>query len=268
MKNQNAVMYMITEASPFMMSYVIITKEDRAIIVDGGMPADIDNLMAVVGDRPIAAWFLTHAHDDHISAINEILLNRPEIAARVEKIYYNMPTMAFINKYESYELQTRRDFCYAEQKYPEKMYVPRMDEHITVDGIDFEILFTYNPMLNSNAINDSSMVFRMKTENTSVMFLGDIGPEAGDELLRLQYGNLQADYVQMAHHGHMCCGPEVYIAINPKACLWNAPEWLWNEPDYYIRERMYGLGATRKWMDAIGITRHFVTKDGTQKFDL
>ena len=31
---------------------------------------------------------------------------------------------------------------------------------------------------------------------------------------------------------------------------------------------MYGVGLTRKWMDALGVTTHYVTKDGTQEITL
>ncbi len=268
MKNASTRMYMLTEKSPFMMGFVIITKENNAIVVDGGRPEDIPTIKEYVGERNIAAWFLTHAHDDHITALITLLQTDDEMVSRIERIYYNMPTMAFIGKYEHYELHTRRDFCLMEQKYPEKMAVPRMGDKIRVDEVEFEILMTYSTHLWTNAVNDSSMVFRMTTESTSVLFLGDIGPEGGDELLRLQYGNLKADYVQMAHHGHMCCGPEVYMEIAPRACLWCSPDWLYDEPDYFIRERMYGQGATRKWMRMMGITEHYVTKDGTQEFIL
>ena len=65
--NENTVMYQITETSPFMMSFVIITKENNVIVIDGGRPADMPLLKEYVGDRHISAWILTHAHEDHIS---------------------------------------------------------------------------------------------------------------------------------------------------------------------------------------------------------
>ena len=36
-----ATMYMLTETSPFMMSFVIVTDKDNCIIVDGGRPEDM-----------------------------------------------------------------------------------------------------------------------------------------------------------------------------------------------------------------------------------
>ena len=39
--NEQTKLYMLTETSKFMMSFVIITKNDNVIIVDGGRPADM-----------------------------------------------------------------------------------------------------------------------------------------------------------------------------------------------------------------------------------
>ena len=84
----------------------------------------------------------------------------------------------------------------------------------------------------------------------------------------------------MAHHGHECVGMEVYAAIKPEACMWCCPDWLYNEaeePRYLSniekqrrmgRIRMYGTAVTRKWMELLGVRKHYVTKDGTQTIEL
>ena len=62
-----AKLYMLTEHSPFMMSFVFITDQNRAVIIDGGNPEDMPHLRKIVSGREIAAWILTHPHFDHIS---------------------------------------------------------------------------------------------------------------------------------------------------------------------------------------------------------
>ena len=88
---------------------------------------------------------------------------------------------------------------------------------------------------------------------------------------------LKADYCQMAHHGHMNVSMEVYAKIMPEACFWCAPKWLYEEaeiPDYLSdgealkkagRIRMYGTALTRKWMDLLGVKKHYVSGFGTCK---
>ena len=38
---RKTMLYQLTETSPFMMSFVLVTKENNVIIVDGGRPADM-----------------------------------------------------------------------------------------------------------------------------------------------------------------------------------------------------------------------------------
>ena len=132
----------------------------------------------------------------------------------------------------------------------------------------------------SNLLNDSSLVFTVTTPNKKVIFLGDLGPEGGDVLYEESRHLLKADIVQMAHHGHMNVGMEVYAEVMPEACLWCCADWLYNEPEipHYLvdrkklrkmqREGMYGTTVTRRWMDILGVKKHYVTKDGTNEIEL
>lgn len=79
-------------------------------------------------------------------------------------------------------------------------------------------------------MNDSSLVFKVISDKHSIIFLGDIGPQGGDVLYWESRDKLKADIVQMAHHGHVNCGLEIYAAINPDICLWCTDQWLFNEP--------------------------------------
>ena len=59
--------------------------------------------------------------------------------------------------------------------------------------------------------------------------------------------------------------------------MWDAPIWLWHEeeiPNYLSntqkhfkdrRMRMYGTAVTRKWMDLLGVKKHYVSGEGTNK---
>ena len=129
-------------------------------------------------------------------------------------------------------------------------------------------------------MNDASLVFKITAPNKTVLFLGDLGPEGGDVLYEESRHLLKSDIVQMAHHGHMNIGMEVYAAIEPEACLWCCPDWLYNEPEIptYLqdrqrlrnmqRERMYGTAVTRRWMDILGVKVHYVTGYGTNIIEL
>ena len=165
--------------------------------------------------------------------------------------------------------------------FGDKKYIAKKGDVLEIDECRIEFLYNQRDGLYSNPMNDASLVFKLITPSKSVLFLGDLGPEGGDILLEECYDRLPSDMVQMAHHGHMNVGMEVYAAVGAKTCLWCAPDWLYAEeelPDYlknpqYLapdpsRLRMYGTAITRQWMDQLGATAHYVTKDGTQSIVL
>ena len=64
--NEKTLLYQLTETSAFMMSFVLVTKANNVIIIDGGRYEDMPLLKEYVGGRHISAWVLTHPHLDHI----------------------------------------------------------------------------------------------------------------------------------------------------------------------------------------------------------
>lgn len=287
--NDKTLLYQITETSKFMMSFVLVTKSDNVIVIDGGRKEDMPLLKEYVGNRHIAAWILTHPHGDHISGfISEF--NRNRLADfDIEKLYYNFPPYNELKgrtdvpdaKYFDRELEdTLPEFLKIESELSDIAHIVTQGESVEIDECRIDFIYTYHDGLFSNLMNDASLVFSITTPNKKVLFLGDLGPEGGDVLYEESRHLLKADIVQMAHHGHMNVGMEVYAAIMPEACMWCCADWLYNEPEIpsYLenrkklrdmqRERMYGTTVTRKWMDILGVKTHYVTKDGTNAIEL
>ena len=246
-------------------------------------------LKEYVGGRHISAWILTHAHGDHVSGFIDEFKKNGGRDFDIERVLYNFPPYhELISKndvpnldYFHRELNaTLPAFLEIEPLLGDRAHVVTQGETMEIDECKIEFLFTYHDGLFSNLMNDSSLVFTVTTPNKKVLFLGDLGPEGGDVLYEESRHLLKADIVQMAHHGHMNVGMEVYAAIMPKTCLWCCADWLYNEPEipHYLtdrkelrkmqRERMYGTAVTRQWMDILGVKNHIVTKDGTNKIVL
>lgn len=283
------LLYQITETSKFMMSFVIVTRENNCIVIDGGMEEDMPSLKECINGRHISAWILTHPHSDHISGFMSELKKNRFADFDIERVYYNFPPFSLIEKtegvpdvkyYRSEFEEVLREFTELEPQIKDIAYIVNQGESITVDECKIDFIFSFHDGIYSNMMNDASLVFKVTAPNKSVLFLGDLGPDGGDILFRESRHLLKSDIVQMAHHGHMNVGMEVYAAIMPEACLWCCADWLYNEveePSYLSdvekltrmkRIRMYGTAVTRGWMDILGVKKHYVTKDGTQCIEI
>lgn len=283
MKNEQTVLYQLTETSKFMMSFVLVTKENNCIVVDGGRPEDMPLLKEYVGGRHISAWILTHAHNDHISGFVDEIKKNGGADFDIGTVYYNFPPYSLIDEHNVPDypyFKTELDemlpaFLEIEPLIRPFSHITTQGEHITVDECEIDFIFSFHDGLYANLMNDSSLVFKVTTPNKTVLFLGDLGPDGGDVLFRESRHLLKSDIVQMAHHGHMNVSMEVYAAVAPEACLWCCADWLYNEPEVpaYLsnverlrkmgRIRMYGTAVTRRWMEQLGVKTHYVTKDGT-----
>lgn len=286
--NESTVLYQITETSEFMMAFVLITRQNNAIVIDGGRPEDMPLLKEYIGGRHISAWILTHAHIDHISGLVDELAKNGGADFDIEKIYYNFPPYSLIDNhnvpdYDYFKRELEETLPSFNKVLPlieGKTVIVQQGDVLTIDEVKIDFLFTFHDGLYSNLMNDSSLVFKVTAPNKTVLFMGDLGPDGGDVLFRESRHLLKADILQMPHHGHMNCSMEVFAEILPEACLWCAPVWLWEEEEvpHYLsdveklrrmgRIRMYGTAVTRKWMDLLGVKTHYVTGYGTHKIVL
>ena len=266
-------LWQLPSQSPSQMnSYVLQTQKGKIIVVDGGMKEDaayLKGFLAAVGNH-VNAWFISHPHSDHINALTCILNNPSDL--KIDKIYASLPSEEWIEKYDPpVTLQNLRSFNDAMKKSNRKHTELCLGEVIEIDGIKIEILGVKNLDLTGNAGNNSSVVMKVLDSKKSVLFLGDLGVEGGEKLLKNlsdKKEKLKADYVQMAHHGQNGVNKAFYEVVQPKYCLWPTPRWLWNN------DNGGGKGSgpwvtleVRKWMIELGVEKHFVSADGLQKIE-
>ena len=259
---------MITEHSPFMMSFVFLTRQGRAVVVDGGRPEDIPYLFEIVGTRPVAAWILTHPHIDHISGFTD-LVARGGRSGQIGTVYYDFPSLEFARRCDGEDAKALEDFLAVEPLIRSRAVRPLPGSAARVDELTIRFLYCGGekherpkPHL---AVNESSLAFRVTAPGLrSVLFLGDLGPEGGRDLLRECPECLPSDIVQMSHHGHAGVTEAVYAAVAPQACMWCAPDWLWDEADVEFEPELWGTRHTRAWMNKLGVREHYVTMNGNQ----
>lgn len=247
-----------------MMGYILKTKNNKIIVVDGGTIDDTENLIKQINKHggKVDAWFLTHLHDDHLGAFSNIA-NDKQI--QIEKIYCSFNEYSW---YEENEL-ARAEFSkqileiLKQDNIKDKVEEVSLNQDINIDDVKIEILGIKNPEITENAGNEQSMVVKFDTGKTTFLVLGDTGIKSSEKLLNTQKEKLKSDIVQMAHHGQSGATKELYEQINPTICMWPTPEWLWNNDSGEGK----GSGTwktleTRQWMEELKVKKNYVEKDG------
>lgn len=265
-------LYMLQEQSPIqMMSYVLQTKEGKIAVIDGGNKQDgkhlQDTLVRLGGPEPVVdLWLLTHPHSDHVDALLEIF-SRPH-PLKVKAIYSRFLSYEFYkaNDFEGCtDSRTTKEYNAFAAAHPGLCHTFEKGQKFRLGSVEISVLHVpEDESLPMNVINNSSVVLRLDADGQRVLFLGDLGEEAGDRVLAtVPREELRSDFVQMAHHGQFGVKKSFYEAVGPKACLWNTPQWLWDN----TQGEGYNTGPwktveVQEWMRELGVRHHFVTKDG------
>lgn len=266
--------YLLPDTSFCQMFGAVIRTPDKTLVIDGGTMWDAPQLAGFLKERCSAhvdAWLLTHAHHDHIGALWGVLREHPEIS--VDRIYLHFPARTDLMACHSW-LKEEPDiwrffFDTMEGGDPRFVTVKRGDT-FRVDDVTVTVMRTYNPEIRANYINNSSTVYRIQGPKASVLILGDLGVEAGEETMALCAAEeLQTDYTQMAHHGQSGVSRAFYEYIRPNRCIWPTPAWLWdNDKGGGFDTGPWQTVRTREWMAELGVTEHFVEKDGISEIEI
>ncbi len=253
-----------------MMSYVIRTPNGKVIVIDGGMKGDADYLRKFLKEQGnhVHAWFFSHPHSDHTDAPVAILSDPQGLT--VDRIYMSSLDVEWLRKYENSETHTQVEINEMLARTGRSAIELVPGAQFIFDGVRVDVLAVKNPELRMNAINNSSVVLKVWDAGKSVVFLGDLGPEAGNKLVAGPYASkLKADYCQMAHHGQSGVRDNVYKAISPTHCLWTTPKWLWeNNQGKGYNTGPWTTFETRKWAEELGVKRNYVTwSDGLVRID-
>ena len=252
------------------MGYLIKTKNNKLIAIDGGLKENTQNLIDNINENggKVDYWFLTHVHDDHLGAFVEIVKNTD---IQIDNIYVSLNDLSWYEQYESSRIDFTKEFFQTleNEKIRDKIHNPQLNEIINIDGIKAEILGIRNPEFTENAGNEQSMVIKFDTGKTTILILGDTGVQSSEKLIETQKAKLKSDIVQVAHHGQAGATEELYKLIDPKICLWPTPTWLWNN-DAGSGENTgnWKTFETRQWLENLNVQQNYIGKDGNVTIEI
>ncbi|MBR3300214.1 MAG: hypothetical protein IKI68_01880, partial [Clostridia bacterium] len=232
----------------------------------------------------IPLWFVTHAHTDHARMLEMLYQTDIKDKFVIDRILFNFPAENHIFDFPplteekisemSVNLQkwhngAGRDFSYDRIFYncPFPLYDdPRYDlkcrgffkeysavkikahdgMKFSLSGVDFEVLHTPDDDMPTifETINDTSVIVKMTYRNSSMLWLGDMGPVPSDSCVQMYGKELKCDAMQVAHHGWGAATPEFYEMSKPSVLFWNNSEFGFKYADKY-----QGFGKTKTSTD-------------------
>lgn len=239
------VLYQFNNHSHTQMMGYVMESDDAVIAVDGGTECDgaaLEEFLLGRGGR-VDAWFVTHAHFDHVMAVVYIL-RRKKID--VGALYFRFPRTEILREYERREsrlFSCADEFLACVSESGVKTVEARKGDVVKAGSFTVRILTDGGR--EAGNINDTSVVYRVETRGEPVLFLGDLGKNVEAELLEEYPGLIRCPVVQMAHHGQGGVSERFYDFIRPQVCLWSTPDWLWTNRD---GKGPYKTLETRAWV--------------------
>ena len=250
------------------LSVIIETGNGGMIVVDGGWEANGESLFREIKKRGghVAAWLITHPHQDHALALAYILQHHAS-ELTIDGIYYNFFPDDWYAAMDPESVPVIQALKAGFAKLPaSKLHGDASAGQVITAGQAL-VQVLNNPYPHStNCGNNSCVTYMVSMNGTNVVFLGDLGLAGGASMMDdVDLRSLKCDMVQVAHHGQTAVSYSFYQQLAPKVFLWPTPQWLWdNDNGGGPGSGNWQTGQTRKWQTGLLINEYYCTKDGDQ----
>ena len=163
---------------------ILIENNNEYMLIDAGNNEDglkLVNYFNSLGITNFKIVIGTHAHEDHIGGLDDIIKN-----FSIESFY--MPEVITTTK-------TFEDVLDALEEKQVAFQTPTLNEELNFEETRIEIL---NVEDNSSDLNDTSIVLRLEYGTTSFLFMGDASSKIEQRILN---ENIRSDVLKVSHHG-------------------------------------------------------------------
>lgn len=234
--------YLVTQypdATGVQGTFYTIENDDYFLIIDGGWAENVDAVRHIIKahDNEVDAWIITHPHKDHAGAFNEIMKNPDGIV--VHQIYDNGFDYDFIMEVgEPYDDITIMEDYYALTKDLSNVTHFKRNDVTEICGLTFSIYNAYDDAVLANVgderdyQNNASMLFKVSSPNSSILFCSDIKYDMNAYLLATYGDAIACDYVQTGHHGNWSFSDEFYKKTGASVFFFDAPTDITENPDF------------------------------------
>lgn len=179
---------------------ILIRNGDYTMLIDAGNNTDGIKLVNYINSLGIDKFdyvVATHAHEDHIGGMDDIINN-----FKIDKFY--MPDVIATTK-------TFEDMLDALSSNNLKYNTPIIDEQLKLGNAILNVLYVGN---SSKDLNDSSIVLKLTFGNNTFLFMADATSEIERQLLDK---NISSDVLKVGHHGSKYSTSKAFLdKVNPK----------------------------------------------------
>ena len=130
----------------------------------------------------------------------------------------------YIDRYDDFASYT------AFKSLTETLSIPitYVSENDTYDllGLNMKVISAWDDFVDTfenNLCNRGSMMFKLSGNEDSFLFCADVEEPMEARIIEKHRDELQADYVQLAHHGNWGLSDAFYEIVSPKAAFFDAP---------------------------------------------
>lgn len=224
---------------------ILINDNNEYSLIDAGNNEDGEKIVKYFKDLGITKFkyvFGTHAHEDHIGGMDNIIEN-----FQIEHFY--MPDT----------ITTTRTFEEVLDALEEKniaFETPEEDENLTFSDTVFKVLHVGK---DKRDLNDTSIVLKLTYKNTSYLFMGDATSSVEKDILDK---DIKSDVLKVGHHGSQYSSTISFLKkVSPKyAIIEVGKNNSYNHPKEVTLKKLEDLGTKIYRTDEDGTI--ILTSDG------
>ncbi len=209
------------------------------IIIDGGWADNANAVRKVIRNHGshVDAWIISHPHRDHAGAFNEIFRDPQGIV--IDTVYDNGFDYDFVEANgEPYDDITVMETYYGLTGDDARVTHLKRGDSVNICGLTLETLNAWDESVlytvgdEKDYQNNASLLFLLKSKNSSMLFCSDIKYDM-DELLTDSIRDLPpCDYVQVGHHGNWSFSENFYETTGADLFFFDAPSEITDNPAF------------------------------------